>query len=115
MMVSSQWHPSLQYLHAPLVESHGSLISTVFNKAIAPVESIHALLIMIMWPIPRGSLKDDPSWMYSGLLLNAGMQIGLHRAALVGEDPEPDYDERVEASSVTKTLTWLSCFNNNVM
>lgn len=53
VLVSSQWHPTLSDLYLKLVGPHEALLSTVLHIAIQPIETVQALLILCLWPVPK--------------------------------------------------------------
>ena len=53
LLVSSQWHPTLSNLYLRLVEPHEALLATILHSAIQPIETVHALLILCLWPVPK--------------------------------------------------------------
>lgn len=81
------------------------------------VEAVQVLLIICMWPFPFSWHLHDPSFIYSGLAIQIGLQIGLHRPTLLSEfslgkqqqhsDPDPNSDATETTSRIT---TWLACY-----
>ena len=91
---------------------------SLLHNAIQSIEAVQALLILCNWPVPKVNQGADPAWNYSGLAINAAMQMGLHHP-LSTPDSLHDYSGWTKAalsrvSLRTRVLTWLSCFNINV-
>ncbi|KAI1608466.1 hypothetical protein EDD36DRAFT_469351 [Exophiala viscosa] len=95
-------------------QAHGNQLSQLLHIAIQRVETLHALLILCLWPIQQERQMYDPSWNYIGLATNAAMQLNCHRpinsdnaathwkgfSDTVGSDITPE----------GQALTWLGCF-----
>ncbi|CAM0139627.1 unnamed protein product [Umbelopsis sp. WA50703] len=89
------------------------MISEITLKPVRNVETVQAILILCHWPFPYDSQLDDPSFIYCGMALHIGLQIGLHR-------PEYAYQfsskQDVLRSSVQiRRTTWIACFVVNQM
>jgi hypothetical protein len=119
LLVSSQWHPSLSYLYGSLAAPHEDLFFPVLHSAILSIETLQAILMLCCWPVPKIREILDPSWNYSGLAMNAGMQMGLHRPFVRFNLLQTDLSDTVgsevqSAALMRKVLTWLACFNINI-
>ncbi len=101
-----------------MIAPHENLLAPLVHSAIHSLQTIHALLILCTWPVPKITQARDPSWNYIGLVVNAAMQLTLHQPL---RRPE-SFDRYVgwymsslhDVSTQIKALTWLSCFNINV-
>ena len=72
------------------------------------VEAVQALLILCMWPFPFYSTLGDPSFLYSGIATQIGLQIGLHKPGLAQEFSSRQ--QVLEVSDEVRTSTWMACY-----
>lgn len=72
-----------------------------------PLQTILAINYMTMFPFTISSQVKDPSWLYSGVAVNAAMYMGLHRTK-----PAPSLRSiGVYAGSPrARAHAWLGCF-----
>jgi hypothetical protein len=72
-----------------------------------PLQTIQAIAYHTMYTFPLKSQINDPSWLYSGLAINAAMYMGLHR-----NKPAPSLRSiGVHSGSPrARAHTWLGCF-----
>jgi hypothetical protein len=72
-----------------------------------PLQTIQAITYLTMFPFPLKSQTKDPSWLYSGIAVNAAMYMGLHRSK-----PAPSLRSiGVYAGSPrARAHTWLGTF-----
>ncbi|KAH3953335.1 hypothetical protein HBH53_041310 [Parastagonospora nodorum] len=102
----------------PIIASYESIIATLrepfvhyFRNEILdaplPLQTIQAITYLTMFPLTLESQTEDPSWLYSGVAVNAAMYMGLHRAK-----PAPSLRSiGVYAGSPrARAHTWLGCF-----
>lgn len=69
---------------------------------------IQCLILSCTWPFPVSSTTIDPSYMHVGIMMQAAMQMGLHRPA----NPEDftKYRLKLSASQVAeRRRTWIAC------
>ena len=93
-----------------LAAPYKELLGSNLVQTISTVQSIQALIITCMWPIPTLRYSDDPSWNLCGVAMNAAMQLGLHQPGHVQVLYGFGYSNAVETSLRTRTLTWLALF-----
>ncbi|KAI2619815.1 fungal-specific transcription factor domain-containing protein [Hypomontagnella submonticulosa] len=80
-------------------------------RAPMPLSKIQALLFLCMWPLPVPSQRDDPSWLYCGIAINAALYMNLHRSSpRSGITPSLYSVGVVSGSARERTNTWLGCF-----
>ncbi|KAJ5097412.1 hypothetical protein N7456_008133 [Penicillium angulare] len=89
------------------------LLAQILYKAIDHIKTIHALLLLCLWPIPQPQYLQNPAWNYIGLAINAAMQLHCHTLS------EPDTEEGEwrgfapttdsKVTNETKSRTWLGC------
>ncbi|KAK3367407.1 hypothetical protein B0T24DRAFT_635799 [Lasiosphaeria ovina] len=72
---------------------------------------MHAILIIIMWPLPYPGPTHDPSWGYCGLAMNAALQMGMHRPGFHREYGFPDLSQE---QAQLRTVTWMMAFQTSV-
>lgn len=103
-----------EQLHGP----HERLLSQSIHIAMGSAESVHALLILCSWPVPKLRRAYDPSWTYVGIAIHNAINMGLHRPCI---PPELTKDWRgyggflmSDFSIETQVLTWLGCFSLGV-
>lgn len=102
----------------PIIASHQTIIATLrepfvhyFRNEILdaplPLQTIQAITYLSMFPLTLESQTEDPSWLYSGVAVNAAMYMGLHQAK-----PAPSLRSiGVYAGSPrARAHTWLGCF-----
>jgi hypothetical protein len=72
-----------------------------------PLQTIQAINYLAMFPLPLRSQTEDPSWLYSGVAVNAAMYMGLHRTK-----PAPSLRSIgvYAGSPQARAHTWLGCF-----
>lgn len=56
------------------------LISNLLSSAVQALKDLQALLIVCQWPVEVGTGSEDPSWMHSGFVVNAAMNMGLDKS-----------------------------------
>ncbi|KAI1759242.1 hypothetical protein GGR53DRAFT_165567 [Hypoxylon sp. FL1150] len=103
--------PSDENLFTRLHEPYTQMIRAEALQAPIPLSKIQALLFLSMWPLPVMHQRDDPSWLYCGIAINAALYMGLHRSnAKAGAIPSL-YTVGVASGSLHERLnTWLGCF-----
>lgn len=112
--MTAQNHDRYAALYERIVSGHAAMLSGVTHRAIQKIETIHALLILSLWPITRSRQSYDPSWNYIGLATSAAMQLHCH-------DPIAESNEASawkgfgdlapkDMPHATQILTWLACF-----
>ena len=72
-----------------------------------PLQTIQAITYLTMYPFPLRSQTNDPSWLYSGVAVNAAMYMGLHRAK---HAPSLRSIGVYAGSPRSRAQTWLGCF-----
>ena len=101
--VTSSW--KLQSQLSPTIKN---MVENTLHSSSSSTETVQALLILCMWPFRVFFLADDPSHLYSGLAVQIGLQLGLHRATQTHS-----YRHTLERHSAelleVKTTTWLAC------
>jgi len=101
-------HASIFY---QLKEPYMMQFNSEILKAPMPLQNIQALNYLITWPFPVERQPYDPSWLYSGIAVNAGLSIGLHNSKLV--QPLRNANNTIERLR-TRASTWLGCFYSNI-
>jgi hypothetical protein len=99
--------PSHRLIFERLEEPYLRLFRSEILNAPLPLQTIQALTYRTMWVFPVRSQTSDPSWLYSGLAINAAMYIGLHRAK-----PSPSLRSIgvYACPPRVRAHTWLGCF-----
>jgi hypothetical protein len=99
--------PSFQELHEPLREPFLRRFQLEILSAPLSLQTIQAIAYLTMFPQPMPAQSNDPSWLYSGVAINAAMYMGLHRA-------KPAQSLRSigvpSGSAHARANTWLGCF-----
>lgn len=94
-------------LHEPYMR----MLREEILRAPMPLSKIQALLILCMWPLPVPHQRDDPSWLYCGIAVNAALYMSLHRSSpRSGVVPSLHSVGPVGGSARERTNTWLGCF-----
>ncbi|GAB5593941.1 Regulatory protein leu3 [Umbelopsis nana] len=89
----------------PLVKQ---MVAEITQRPARNVEIVHALLILCMWPFPFHSQLEDPSFIYCGMAMQIGLQIGLHRPEFAYE-----FNSKVDvlrSSPHIRRTTWIACY-----
>ncbi|XXH02208.1 hypothetical protein Hte_008576 [Hypoxylon texense] len=103
--------PSDETLFTRLHEPYTHLLRAEALSAPIPMSKIQALLFLSMWPLPVMHQRDDPSWLYCGIAINAASYMGLHRASAKAGTTPSLYTVGVASGSAHERLnTWLGCF-----
>ena len=90
-----------------------SLIGDVLHKAIQDLSTLHAMLLLCLYPIPKLRNAHDPSWNYIGLCVQAAQTLDCHNPQL--DTPMKHYrgwadTAPFEMSPEIQAMTWLECF-----
>jgi hypothetical protein len=97
-------------LFKQLEEPYMNMLRINILGAPLPLLTVQALLYMVTYPLPTSRQIREPSWLYSGIALNAALYMGLHQAKplqslrSIGVVPGP-----IRA----RAYTWLGCFLTN--
>ena len=110
ILVACRYHPSYGLDSTMLNTPYKELLGSNLVQTISTVQSIQALIIICMWPIPTLRYSDDPSWNLCGIAMNAAMQLGLHKPEHVQVLYGFGSSNVVKTSIRTRTLTWLALF-----
>lgn len=65
----------LTRLARPLTDAIWKSLQAIPNS----LHTIQCLVLLCTWPFPTSSSSTDPSYMFSGLIMQLCMQMGLHR------------------------------------
>jgi transcriptional regulatory protein LEU3 len=68
---------------------------------------VQSLILICTWPFPTSSSSTDPSYMLAGLIVQLGLQMGLHRP----KSPEDFNKFRLNLDNVAvadRTRTWIA-------
>jgi Fungal specific transcription factor domain len=90
-----------------------AMVSQITVNPPRSVEVVQALLILCMWPFPFYSTLSDPSFLYCGIAMQIGLQIGLHRPSMSHEFSSRK--EVLEVDDHVRRTTWIACFIVNQM
>lgn len=99
--------PSAEGLFDQIAGPFQDMVRTDVLQAPLPIQKIQALLLLCVWPLPVDKQHEDPSWLHSGIAVNAALYLGLHRSS----PSQPT--RRISGFSGTpleNTTTWLGCF-----
>jgi hypothetical protein len=114
ILVASQDHAQYAAIYQEVVAEHEGLLSPILQRTIQQMETIHALLLLCMWPIPQSRHFYNPAWNYVGLVINAAMQLSCHSP--LGPSSKTDgwkglgHIAADELSTADQSRTWLGCF-----
>lgn len=101
-------------LYEQLCIVHEALMPDVTHTAIQNLETVHAILLLCLWPIPKMRNAYDPAWNYVGLATNAALSLNCHQptgrdglfAHYKGMIDTPAF----EMDPGIQGMTWLGCF-----
>ena len=67
------------------------------------IEQIQAVVILCFWPLTVERQVEEPSWNYCGLITNAALKLGIHKAT----------PRTSEYESYIWKKTWSACVYAN--
>lgn len=91
-----------------LQEELSKLVAAAIATPPRSVEVVQAFLVLCMWPFPFYTTTEDPSLLYCGIAIQAGLQMGLHRPGFTR-----DFSSRrvlLEEPEDVVNSTWLACY-----
>ena len=68
---------------------------------------VKALAVIVTWPFPTSSTSSDPSFILCGMMMNIGLQIGLHRPGHAQDFSKFKIEFR-EAEFKDRVRTWAT-------
>ncbi|KAI1114105.1 hypothetical protein F5Y14DRAFT_191022 [Nemania sp. NC0429] len=99
--------PSAERLFDQIAGHFHDMVRAEVLQAPLPLQKIQALLLLCVWPMPVDKQHDDPSWLHSGIAVNAALYLGLHRSS-------PSHPTRriggFSGTPLESIVTWLGCF-----
>jgi hypothetical protein len=114
ILVAGQDHAQFAAVYQKVIAEHEGLLSPIIQRAIQKIETIHALLLLCMWPIPQSRHFYNPAWNYIGLAINAAMQLNchgpLHPTSKTDGWKGFGHIAVNELSTIDQARTWLGCF-----
>lgn len=114
VLVASQEHDQYAAIYHGVAIELEELLSPILRKAIQKIETIHALLLLCLWPVTHSQYFHNPAWNYAGLAINAAMQLHCHNPMCTGEEhnwwPGFGLVAEGEVSLEDQARTWLGCF-----
>lgn len=113
ILVASQDHTRFATIYPQVATEHEGLLSLILLRAIQHLETIHALLLLCLWPIPQARHFSNPAWNYVGLVINAALQLNCHSPTGPRSETHgwKGGDVAVyELSVQDQARTWLGCF-----
>jgi hypothetical protein len=114
ILAASQQQDRFAGIYREVANEHEGLLSPVLQKAIRQIETIHALLLLCLWPIPRRHYFDNPAWNYAGLATNAVIQLQCQCPMDYGDEQNawPGFSPRAEdeVDMADRARPWLGCF-----
>lgn len=69
---------------------------------------VQALCLLCTWPFPISSTSNDPTFMFSGLMMQIALQIGLHRPSHAQDFTKFRVELREEELR-DRVTTWAAC------
>ncbi|GAP86655.2 putative transcription factor [Rosellinia necatrix] len=99
--------PSSEALFTQLLEPFQDMVKTEALQAPLPLQKIRALLLLCVWSLPVDAQRHDPSWLYSGIAVNSGLFLGLHRP---NSPPSTRGAGAYPGTPLERITTWLGCF-----
>ena len=115
ILVASQEHTQFATIYQKVLATHHEeLLSPILQKAIQQVETIHALLLLCLWPVPQPRHFYNPAWNYVGLAVSAAMQLNCHSPSGSSSGTNGwnglGHVDASELSTIDQARTWLGCF-----
>ncbi|KAI1445472.1 fungal-specific transcription factor domain-containing protein [Annulohypoxylon stygium] len=103
--------PTNENLFDRLYEPYMAMLRSEILLAPTPLSKIQALLFLCMWPMPVPHQRDDPSWLYCGIAVNAALYMSLHRSSPRSGIFPSFYSVGVLSGNPRERInTWLGCF-----
>ena len=93
-----------------LEEEISKLVAAAIALPPRSVEVIQGLLVLCMWPLPFYTTKQDPALLYSGIAVQASLQMGLHRPGFTRDFVDSYKKSVMGESEDVKSSTWLACY-----
>ena len=91
-----------------------TLLAPIVQIAIQDIETIHTLLLLALWPVPKRRQMHDPAGNYIALATNAAMHLNCHSPLIPGSEASQwkGFGDKAgsEVSQETQAMTWLACF-----
>lgn len=114
MLIASREHVRFTTIYHEVAAGHEGLLSRILGKAIQRIETIHALLLLCLWPLPQSQYFHNPAWNYVGLAVHAAVQLQCNNPLSFDKRQNmwpgfglvPEY----EVDEVDQAWTWLGCF-----
>jgi hypothetical protein len=78
-LTASRHHPHHSQLYEQMREPYHNLFSGMISRPIHALKDLHALLTLCHWPFEVEAQVDDPSWSYTGMAVNAALNMGLDK------------------------------------
>ena len=115
ILVACQEHPHFATIYPEILAIyHEELLSPILQRAIQQVETIHALLLLCLWPVPQSRHFYNPAWNYVGLTISAAMQLNCHSPSGSSSGTNGwnglGHTAASELSTIDQARTWLGCF-----
>ena len=111
IITSSRYHPQYSSFYQALTQAYEPLLGSCLVKAIFSLSTLHAILILVTWPIPVQSQAQDPTWNYCGLITNAARLLGLHEP---GREKEYGFPRATPREVELRSKTWLQIFHRSI-
>lgn len=114
ILVASQSIEQYASLYHDVAIEQEKLLPPILQRAIQRIETIHALLILCLWPLPQSRHFHNPAWNYIGLSISAAMQLNCHSPVPSGSEIEGwtglGHVAVGELDMKDQARTWLGCF-----
>jgi len=110
IMISSRHHPHYATVFQSLKQPYEHLLARHIIRAIHSIHTIHAVLILVTWPIPVKAQPEDPSWNFLGLITNSARSLGYHQP---GREKEYGFPRATPGDVELRSRTWLQIFHLN--
>lgn len=114
ILVASQDNDRFAAVYQDAAKEHKELLSPILQRAIQRVETIHALLLLCLWPIPQSRHFNNPAWNYVGLAIHAAMQLDCHNPVSPNSEIHGWTGLGLvavgELNTIEQAKTWLGCF-----
>lgn len=108
ILVACREHPVHNGLYPKLQPYVQAVLSSGSTDLSQPLKTLHAILLICMWPFPTQSQSDDPTMIWIGVAASFAMMKGLHKPGLEMEYGRPMHPYQGEMSF--QKATWLVIF-----
>lgn len=111
ILISSRANEHHPEIHDELLPGFDKFLAPVCQRPIRQIETIHALLLLCLWPVPRPRTSKNPTQDYLSLARDTAMQLNCHQISAMdsAQSRLSGFRDRTaeSAANEAKARTWL--------